>query len=93
MMVAPGIIPISEMRKRQAWVLDEIHRRPVVLTQRGRGVAVLLSLEQWEQLMERLEDLEDAMTALEARLSDTEEPSVPLDEVLAELQLEDEVAV
>ena len=92
-MITPGIIPISEIRKRQAQVLEEIRRRPVILTQRGHGIAVLLSLEQWEQLMERLEDLEDAMTALEARLSDTDEPSTPLDEVLAELSLEGNVAV
>ena len=50
-------------------------------------------LDQWEQLMEQLEDLEDAMTALEARLSDTDAPSIPLDEVLAELSLESELVV
>lgn len=80
-MMTPGIVPISEMRKRQAQVLEEIGRRPVIFTQRGRGVAVLVSLEQWEQLIEQMEDLEDTVTALEARLSDTDAPSIPLDEV------------
>jgi len=81
------------MRKRQAHVLKEISHRPVIFTQRGRGVAVLVSLDQWEQLMEQLEDLEDAVTALEARLSDADAPSIPLDEVLAELSLESELVV
>ncbi len=86
-MVTPGIIPISDNRKYQARVLEEIDKRPVVLTQHGRGVAVLVSIEQWENLNERLEDLEDSMTALEARLSQVDEPGVPLDEVLAELNI------
>jgi len=80
------------MRKDQAKVMAEMKRRPVVLTQRGHGVAVLISIEQWEQLLERLEDLDDALTMLEARMEDTHEPSVPLDQVLEELGLEREVA-
>jgi len=74
-MLMPGIVPISEMRKRQAEVLAEIGRRPVVLTQHGRGVAVLVSLEEWERLLERLEDLDDAVTTLEAREQDMEPPA------------------
>jgi hypothetical protein len=45
-------------------------------------------MEHWESLLERLEEIDDAITALEARLSDTDEPSTPLDEVLAESDLE-----
>ncbi len=87
-MLTPSVMPISSMRKYQAKVMAELKQRPVVFTQRGHGIAVLISIEQWELLMERLEDLEDALTMLEARMEDTDEPSVPLDQVLKELGLE-----
>ena len=85
-MLMPGIIPLSDLRKHQARVLKEVRKRPVVLTQRGHGVAVLVSLEQWEQLLELLEDYDDALTALEARQSESDEPAVPLEHVLAQFK-------
>jgi PHD/YefM family antitoxin component YafN of YafNO toxin-antitoxin module len=59
-------------------------QRPIILTQHGYGAAGLISLAQWERILERLEDLDDAVTVLEARLTD-QEPPVPLEDVLAEL--------
>ncbi len=91
-MLMPAIIPISELRKHQANVLQELSKRPVVLTQRGHGVAVLVSPEQWEHLLDRLEDLDDALTMLEARLED-KEPPLPLEQVLAELKADREATV
>lgn len=85
-MMMPQILPVSDIRKRWPAVLAEAAKRPVILTQHGKGVAVLLSLAQWESLLERFEDLDDAITALEARLTDTE-PPVPLENVLADLEL------
>ncbi len=87
-----GVIPISELRKRQAEVLAKLEEGPIILTQHGHGAAVLVSLAQWERLMERLEDMDDALTALEVRLTDTE-PPVPLEEVLAELEQDEEAIV
>ncbi|MCC5793197.1 MAG: type II toxin-antitoxin system Phd/YefM family antitoxin, partial [Chromatiales bacterium] len=43
-------------------------RRPMVLTQRGRGVAVLMDVHEFESMQERLEILEDIYRA-EAQLA------------------------
>lgn len=47
----PNIIPISDLRQDAAKVLERVResREPVVITQRGRAAAVLLSVEAFEQ--------------------------------------------
>ncbi|MCQ6262839.1 type II toxin-antitoxin system Phd/YefM family antitoxin [Alcanivorax sp. MM125-6] len=40
-------------------------RRPMVLTQRGRGVAVLVDVHEYERMQERLEVLEEVYKAEE----------------------------
>ncbi len=47
--------------------MKQIHetRRPMVLTQRGRGVAVLMDVHEFELMQERLEVLEDIYRAEE----------------------------
>ncbi len=47
----PDIIPISDLRQDAAKVLERVResREPVVITQRGRAAAVLLSVEAFEQ--------------------------------------------
>jgi prevent-host-death family protein len=61
------VIPISELRKRQAEVLAALEKGPAILTQHGKGAAVLLSFDAYNRLLEELEDLQDAMDAFEAR--------------------------
>jgi prevent-host-death family protein len=64
------IRPLSEFRAEMASFVRRIHetRRPMVLTQRGRGVAVLMDVRQFEAMRERLETLEDVYRA-EAQLA------------------------
>ncbi len=47
----PKIVPISDLRQDAAGVLDRLRRsqEPVVITQRGRAAAVLLSVDTYEQ--------------------------------------------
>ncbi len=47
----PNIIPISDLRQDAARVLKRIRtsREPVIITQRGRAAAVLLSVESFER--------------------------------------------
>jgi prevent-host-death family protein len=66
-MIIPELIPISSLRQRQEDVLKKIDDGPVVLTQHGRAAVVLVSPIQWNQLMSELEDLQDAIDAVEAR--------------------------
>jgi prevent-host-death family protein len=47
----PDIIPITDLRQDAAAALNRVKssRQPVVITQRGRAAAVLLSLEAYER--------------------------------------------
>jgi len=46
----PDIIPITDLRQDAAKALDRVRRsrEPVVITQRGRAAAVMLSMEAYE---------------------------------------------
>jgi prevent-host-death family protein len=70
------VIPISELRKRQAEVLAALEQGPTILTQHGKGAAVLLSLDAYNRLLDELEDLQDALDAFEARQAPGERVSL-----------------
>ncbi|UQG58579.1 type II toxin-antitoxin system Phd/YefM family antitoxin [Marinobacter sp. M3C] len=65
--VDEDIRPLSEFRAGVATFIKQLHetRRPMVLTQRGRGVAVLLGVHEYERMQERLEMLEEVYKAEE----------------------------
>lgn len=65
--VDEDIRPLSEFRAGVANFVKRIHetRRPMVLTQRGRGVAVLMDVHEFERMQERLEVLEEVYKAEE----------------------------
>ncbi len=47
--------PITDLKRRASEIVDHARktRRPVLLTRRGRGVAVLLDVEEYETLNDR----------------------------------------
>ncbi len=55
------IKPLSEFRANAASVIQQVHdtKRPVVITHRGRSAAVLIDSQEYENLMEKLELLQD----------------------------------
>ncbi len=55
----PQIVPISDLRKGAAALLKKVResRDPVVVTQRGRPAAVLMSVEEFERREQDLEIL------------------------------------
>jgi len=63
------IQPLSEFRANTAKFVRHVQEtgRPLVLTQHGRGAAVLLKVEEYERLVERAELAED-IRAAEAQL-------------------------
>ncbi len=81
MAAIPKMAPISEFRARQNELLQQLAEGPLVLTQHGRAAAVLVSLEQWNHLIEKLEYLEDSLIAIEA--SQDPAPTIPFDQYLA----------
>jgi len=80
--VDEDIRPLSEFRASVASFVKRLSetRRPMVLTQHGRGVAVLLDVGEFERMQERLELLEDVLRA-EGELAAGE--GIPHDEARA----------
>ena len=60
------IKPLSEVRTGIANFIKQVHdtKRPLVITQHGKGVAVLLDVKEYEAIQERLELLTDVQIAL-----------------------------
>jgi prevent-host-death family protein len=60
------IRPMSEFRTGIASFLKQIHdtKRPLVITQHGKGVAVLLDVAEYEAMQEKIELLEDIQTSV-----------------------------
>ena len=60
------IRPMSEFRTGIASFLKQVHdtKRPLVITQHGKGVAVLLDVAEYESMQEKIELLEDVQTAI-----------------------------
>ncbi|WP_070971216.1 type II toxin-antitoxin system Phd/YefM family antitoxin [Vibrio sonorensis] len=59
------IQPLSEFRAGVASYIKQINetRRPLVITQRGKGVAVVLDVAEYEAMQEKIELLEELHTA------------------------------
>ena len=72
--VADGIIPMSEFRANMAELIERarLSREPLVLTQRGKSVAVVLSPREYELLTER----DRFIAAVNEGLKDVEEGRV-----------------
>jgi prevent-host-death family protein len=47
--------PLTDLKTKTAAVIEQVRRthRPVLITRRGRGLAVLLDLAEYERLVER----------------------------------------
>ena len=60
------IRPLSEVRNGMATFIKQVHdtKRPVVITQRGKGVAVLIDAHEFEAMQEKIELLSDIQTSL-----------------------------
>ena len=77
--------PLSAFRANVAGFLDQVRRtkRPLVLTQHGRGAAILLDLDQYESLIDEVELLRDVR---QARSELERGEGIPNDKVLTELR-------
>jgi len=60
------IKPLSEVRIGIASFIKQVHdtKRPVIITQHGKSVAVLLDVYEYEAIQEKLELLTDVQTSL-----------------------------
>ena len=64
--VDQDIRPMSEFRTGIASFLKRVHdtKRPLVITQHGKGVAVLLDVAEYEAMQEKIEILQDMQTSI-----------------------------
>ena len=64
--VNEDIKPMSEFRTGIASFLKQIHdtKRPLIITQHGKGVAVLLDAGEYEAMQEKIELLQDIQTSI-----------------------------
>lgn len=60
------IRPMSEFRTGIASFLKQVHdtKRPLVITQHGKGVAVLIDVVEYEAMQEKIEVLQDIHIAM-----------------------------
>ncbi len=60
------IKPLSEVRIAIANFIKQVHdtKRPVIITQHGKSVAVLLDAHEYEAIQEKLELLTDVQASL-----------------------------
>ncbi|XOV78280.1 MAG: type II toxin-antitoxin system Phd/YefM family antitoxin [Aestuariibacter sp.] len=59
------IQPLSDFRAGVASFIKQINetRRPLIITQRGKGVAVVLDVNEYEAMQEKIELLEEVQKA------------------------------
>ncbi len=54
-----NIIPITDLQRQAAQILGALDNDPVIITQRGRASAVLLSARRYAEIEEDLQMLDD----------------------------------
>jgi prevent-host-death family protein len=74
------VIPISEARPKLTNLVAEVSesREPYFIASRSKVKAVLMGIDEYEALIEQIEDLEDNLDILKARLEG--EPARPLED-------------
>ena len=60
------IKPLSEVRNSMATYIKQIHetKRPLIITQRGKSAAVLIDVQEFEVMQEKIELLSDIQFSL-----------------------------
>jgi antitoxin YefM len=61
------VMPVTEFRANTSAFLAQLrtHKRPIVLTQHGRSAAVVLDVEEYESLIDKIALLQDIRIAEE----------------------------
>ena len=79
----PNIVPISDLRQGAAALLKKVKdsREPIIVTQRGRAAAVLLSVDEYER---REKDKEILKMLVQGEKEIAAGVGHDLDEILAE---------
>lgn len=85
--MATKVIPKTELRERIRHELSGLSDDSLLITERGRPLAVVVSVARWNELQETVEELEDAVAILEHR--GRTEPGRPAEAVFSALEAEE----
>lgn len=85
--MASRIISKTDLRDRIRAELADLGDDTIVVTERGRPVAVVVSVERWNELQLAVEDLEDHAAVLEHRLG--RGGGMPAERVFAAIEAEE----
>lgn len=58
MQTMPQVVPVSELRNHHREVFERLANGPIILAQRSKAAAVLVSVEEWDRQAKRLQELE-----------------------------------
>jgi len=77
--------PITHMQTKPTEILAMLDKGPVILAQRSKPAAVLVSVEYWDRTAALLEDLQDTVAMLEEQLRIARGES----EVMSQIELQE----
>ena len=69
-------LPVSDLRSRQAEILSRLRETPILLTHRGESAGILVHPDVWNDLVDFLDDYEDALIALQRAQEAKDHPQV-----------------
>mgnify|MGYP001233843143 CR=1 FL=1 len=77
--------PLTELKTRASALINQVNRsrRPVLLTRRGRGVAVLMDLEEYERLVQRADFIDAVEEGARASMAGDLHPHSEAAEILS----------
>ncbi len=83
-MSIPEVVSVAKAKAHLSELLKDTKNGKVFeIINRSEPVAIVMDVERYRLLLERIEDLEDTVAVLEGRLEDYGQPPVPWEEVLA----------
>lgn len=85
MLAVPNIRPISDFRNKHDDVLTDVDKGPVILAARSTPRAVLVNVDEWNEIATEMTELRQAVKALNDALKEARKGQRhhTLDEVLA----------
>ena len=78
----PQTTPISRLNTHQSDVLEQMQEAPVLLLSRSTPVGVLVSVDEWNQIVDQLDDLAFLKEFVRKKRQLIGEPHVTLDELV-----------
>lgn len=78
-MAAPKMATVTELRQNLAQFLEELESGPLMVIQRSRPAGYLVGTEEFETLIEKLEDLEDIVEGMQAVQEVLQDPDIAID--------------